>query len=223
MNPVLLLHGALGALTQLEPFKHQLESYGRQVYVLNFSGHNGESFKETFDIETFADDVLFFLDQHQLQCVDVFGYSMGGYVAMWLACVHPHRVARIVTLGTKFDWSPESAEKEAQKLNPEKILEKVPAFARLLEHRHAPNDWKELMQKTGDMMLGLGNRPLLAEENLKEIKHPVTICLGDQDDMADHTFSEQVAVWLPNGNFKVLENTPHPIEKVDLFKLINCF
>lgn len=220
MNPVLLLHGALGAKAQLEPLKEKLVASGYEVYTMNFSGHNGEPFKEFFDIETFADDVLYFLDQHQLQHVDVFGYSMGGYVAMWLAHLHPHRVGKIVTLGTKFDWSPESAEKEVRKLNPEKLLEKIPAFTRILEHRHAPNDWKELMKKTGAMMLDLGDKPLLTEANLKEINQPVIICLGDQDDMADRTYSEQVAGWLPNGSFKVLENTPHPMERVDLNKLM---
>lgn len=220
MNPVLLLHGALGANTQLEPLKHKLEASGRTVYCMNFSGHAGESFREPFGIETFAEDVLLFLIKHNLKQADVFGYSMGGYVGLWFALNHPQRIGKIATLGTKFDWSPESAEKEVRKLNAEKIVEKVPAFARILEHRHAPNDWKELLNKTAEMMVGLGRKPLLTEENLKTIQQPVVVCLGDQDDMADRSFSEQVALWLPNGKFHLLENTPHPIEKVDLDKLI---
>ncbi|MBX2947405.1 MAG: alpha/beta fold hydrolase [Cyclobacteriaceae bacterium] len=220
MNPVLLLHGALGASTQLEPLKHKLEASGRTVYVINFSGHGGEPFRKSFGIEIFADDVLVFLRKHNLNQVDVFGYSLGGYVAVWLALMHSKRIGKIVTLGTKFDWSVESAEKEVRKLNADKILEKVPAFARVLEHRHAPNDWKELLNNTAEMMMGLGGNPLLTEENLKSIQQPVVVCLGDEDDMADRSFAEQVARWLPNGKFHLLENTPHPIEKVDLDKLI---
>ncbi|WKZ59252.1 MAG: alpha/beta hydrolase [Cyclobacteriaceae bacterium] len=220
MNPVLLLHGALGSSSQLEPLKQNLEAQGRAVLMLNFSGHSGTPFRGSFGIETFADDVLAFLDNQTLNQVDLFGYSMGGYVAVWLALKHPERVGKITTLGTKFDWSPESAEQEVRKLNAEKILEKVPAFARILEHRHSPNDWKELLNKTRGMMLGLGNQPLLTEENLKTIQHKIIICLGDQDDMADRKYSEQVADWLPNGTFELLENTPHPIEKVELNKLV---
>jgi len=167
--------------------------------------------------------VLTFLKENNLNQADIFGYSMGGYVAVWLALKYPERVGTIITLGTKFDWSPASAEKEVRKLNAEKILEKVPAFARILEHRHAPNDWKELLRKTREMMLSLGNQPLLTEENLKTIQHEVLICLGDQDDMADRSFSEQVAGWLPNGSFHFLRNTPHPIEKVELENLVKCF
>lgn len=222
MNPLLLLHGALGAKSQLDSLQKKSEA-GREVYTMNFSGHGGEAFKNTFGIETFAHDVIHFLDQTKIQIGDIFGYSMGGYVAVWLAHKFPDRVGRITTLGTKFDWSPESAEKEVRKLNAEKILEKVPAFARILEHRHAPHDWKVLLQKTAEMMLQLGQSPLLTEQNLKTISHPITVCLGDQDDMADRIFSDQVSHWLLNGSFQEFQNTPHPIEKVELEKLMIIF
>jgi pimeloyl-ACP methyl ester carboxylesterase len=144
---------------------------------------------------------------------------MGGYVALWLAYEHPSRIRKIATLGTKFDWSVDSANHEVKKLNPGKIIEKVPAFARLLESRHAPNDWKELMSKTSEMMLRLGAEPLLSEDKLVEISHAVHIMLGDSDDMADRHYSEKVADLIPNAEFQLLENTPHPIEKVEKEKL----
>lgn len=219
MNPVIVFHGALGSASQLEPVKATLERNGMTVHTMNFSGHGGLSFQTQFGIEQFANDVLHELDNRKLNTVNIFGYSMGGYVALWLAAKHPNRVGRIVTLGTKFDWSIESAERETKKLNPEKILEKIPAFARILENRHAPNDWKELMRKTTDMMMALGNNPLLTREILESIVHPTLICLGDQDDMADRQYSEDVARFLRNGRFLSLENTPHPIEKVSLEKL----
>lgn len=217
MNPILLLHGALGSKTQLEPLRQQLEQKLHKAYSLNFSGHSGEAFSEQgFGIEVFAKDVTTYLDNKSLHKVNIFGYSMGGYVALWLAKTNPERIGKVVTLGTKFDWSPESAEKEIQKLNPEKILQKIPAFSRILEHRHAPTDWKELIHKTTMMMRSLGNEPLLTQKMLSEINHPVTILLGDQDDMTDRNFSKMVAGWLPKGTFHQLESTPHPIEKVSL-------
>lgn len=223
MTPILILHGALGSASQMMPVKATFESEGYDVHTLNFSGHGGEVFKQKFGIEQFAEDVLHYMDCHQLNKVNIFGYSMGGYVALWLAKNHPDRVEKILTLGTKFDWSVESAEKEVRKLNAEKIQEKVPAFARILEHRHAPNDWKVLLLKTGDMMLRLGEAPLLTKDILQSIHQLVVVCLGDQDDMADRKYSEEVAAFLPNGKFQLLENTPHPIEKVDVKKLVDLF
>jgi pimeloyl-ACP methyl ester carboxylesterase len=221
MNPVLLLHGALGSKSQLDPFKNLLEAQGGvTVYAIDFSGHHGMAFREGFGIEAFSDDILKFLDDHELLTVDIFGYSMGGYVALWFAYCHPQRVSKIITLGTKFDWDPTSAIREVKKMDSEKILEKVPAFARILQQRHAPNDWKQLLQKTSSMMTALGEKPLLGEKILKRISHKVVILLGDQDDMAGLEFSRQVADMLPHGKFLLLENTPHPIEKVDVNKLL---
>lgn len=217
MNPLVLTHGALGSSSQLQQLAKRIHEKGRKVFLLNFSGHGGKPFsKNGFSIEVFADELLAFLDAEKVAQADVFGYSMGGYVALWLASLHPQRLGKIVTLGTKFDWSVESAVKEIKKMNAEKIEEKVPAFAELLRQRHAPNDWKGVLSKTSDLMASLGEKPLLYENNLGEIKSSVRVLLGDQDDMADQNFSRQVVGWLPNGNFELLPNTPHPIEKVDL-------
>jgi pimeloyl-ACP methyl ester carboxylesterase len=217
MNPLILLHGALGSSSQLQPLTKLMEGKGRKVFLLNFSGHSGRVYSaKGFSIETFANDLLELLNENKIAQADVFGYSMGGYVALWLAYLHPHCFGKIVTLGTKFDWSPASAEKEIKKMNAEKIEEKIPGFARLLQSRHAPNDWKDVLSKTAAMMSALGEIPLLTEEVLRKIKSPTRILLGDQDDMADLNFSKQVSTWLPYGSFELLPNTPHPIEKVNL-------
>jgi pimeloyl-ACP methyl ester carboxylesterase len=221
MNPIVLLHGALGSSSQLQPLAKILEDKGRKVFLFNFSGHSGRTFSANgFGIEAFAIDFLEALNENKIEQADVFGYSMGGYVALWLAHLHPHRLEKIVTLGTKFDWSPDSAEKEIKKMNAEKIEEKIPAFARALESRHAPNDWKDVLSKTAYMMRALGENPLLTETVLSKIKSPTQILLGDQDDMADLNFSKQVSAWLPHGNFELLQNTPHPIEKVNLDAIV---
>lgn len=215
MNPIVLLHGALGSKAQLESIAVKFNAEGRRALLLNFSGHGGTTFPDTdFEIEVFAQDLLNFLNEKQIAQADIFGYSMGGYVALWTAHLQGNRIGKIVTLGTKFDWSPESAEKEAKKMNAQKIEEKVPAFAQILRERHAPNDWKEVLNKTARMMTRLGHKPLLTEPVLKKIKTPTHILLGDRDEMADLNFSKQVAAWLPFGKFDLLPNTPHPIEKV---------
>lgn len=212
----LLLHGALGSKAQLDPVKKALSDQGRAVESMNFSGHSGEPFSDAgFGIETFADDIDRFLTkEHVTEPVDIFGYSMGGYVALWFAHLHPNKVGRIITLGTKFDWDPASARREVGKLNPDLMLEKIPAFARLLERRHMPNDWREVIARTAQMMLTLGDGPLLTEDILASISHEVEIWLGDRDDMADRAYSQRVADLMPKGTFRLLPDTPHPVEKL---------
>src|SRR5690349_11963886 len=104
MQAILLLHGAIGAADQLSRLEEELAgSYS--VYRLSFSGHGGSSFAaEPFSIKLFAADVIAFLDTQQISTINIFGYSMGGYVAMYLAKYHPERVNKIITLATKFNW-----------------------------------------------------------------------------------------------------------------------
>lgn len=217
MLPVLLLHGALGAKSQLKPLEVALRSAGYRTLTLNFSGHGGEPYAEAFGIETFADDIRRFLDKERVSSVHCFGYSMGGYVALYLALQEPDRFGKIVTLGTKFDWSVSSALRETGKLDPEKILAKVPAFARILETRHG--DWITLIRRTAAMMTQLGEKPILSEQELSAIQNRVLVMLGDRDDMADRSFSEHVAATLPRGVFMLLQDTPHPLEKSDPARL----
>ncbi len=221
----LLLHGALGSKSQLDPIKKALKDQGHTVESINFSGHSSEPFSDMgFGIEVFANDVNRFLADLKIhEPVNIFGYSMGGYVALWFAHQHPEKAGSIITLGTKFDWDPASAKGEVAKLDPDKIVEKVPAFARILEHRHAPNDWREVMAQTAEMMLQLGDQPLLTEDILGSINHDVEIWLGDRDDMANRAYSQRVATILPRGRFRLLPDTPHPVEKLGVIPFQDKF
>lgn len=219
MPDLLLLHGALGAASTLHPLQ-QLLAADHIVHTLDFSGHGGKALPQaSFRIELFAEDVLRYLDQHRLQQVAIFGYSMGGYVALYLALRHPDRVSSIFTLATKFAWSAETAAKEVKMLQPEKVQEKVPAFAAVLANRHQPQDWQEVMRRTADMMQHLGSQPLLTEETLSRLAIPVRVSVGDRDNMV----SLQETAWayehLPDAELQVFPGTQHPLEKVDLGQL----
>ncbi|MBP2326036.1 pimeloyl-ACP methyl ester carboxylesterase [Kibdelosporangium banguiense] len=49
-----------------------------------------------YSTKGFADDVIAVLDELRIDQADVYGTSMGGRVAQWLAVSHPHRVRRLV-------------------------------------------------------------------------------------------------------------------------------
>lgn len=214
MNTIILLHGAIGASDQLQKLSAKLnEQHGLAVYTFNFSGHGSQPFQGNFGIEQFAVELEAFIEQHNLKQPHLFGYSMGGYVALYLAKLKPGLLGNIVTLGTKFDWNPEVATKEISMLNSETILQKVPKFAEALEVRHG-NDWKALLQKTSEMMIALGNRNLL--KDVSDIENKVLIGLADNDTMV--TLDETVSVYrqIKNGSMYMLPNTKHPIETVNV-------
>lgn len=220
MQHLLLLHGAIGAKDQFEPLAEMLK--GKFIiHTLNFAGHGGSEMQGDFSIPAFSDAVLKYLTDNKINSIHVFGYSMGGFVALYLAKHHPEKVDKIFTFATKFLWSPEIAQREVKMLDPDVIAKKIPAFAQQLAQRHLPNDWKLVMQKTAQLMLALGNTNLLINSDYESIKHPVLIGIGDQDAMV--TLEETVAVFksLPNAGLIVFPNTPHPIEKINLSRLAN--
>ncbi len=218
MTPLLLLHGALGSAAQFEPLISRL-SAGRPVFAPDFPGHGGLPTGEPFSMQRFSDFVLAFLEKEHIARADIFGYSMGGYVALFLAAQHPERVRRVFTLGTKFDWSPDIAARETGMLNPEKIETKVPAFARALAARHAPADWKTVLHQTADLMRDLGDGHGLRPESFAQIVCPVTIGLGELDNMVTPEESRAAAGALPDGRFEILPGCKHPIEQVDVVLL----
>lgn len=217
---VLLLHGAIGAKDQLEPLA-ELLSDSFTVYTMSFNGHGDrEDDKAVFSMKHFAEDVLAFLDKNEISSIDIFGYSMGGYVAMYIARFYPERVNKITTLGTKFLWTPEIAAKEIKMLDADTIAEKVPTFAAVLEQRHSGSGWRNVLEKTTDLLTGLGNYNTLQLPDYPYISHHVTILLGDADTMVTEQESRDVAEQLPNGRFSILPDSGHPIEKVNLKELV---
>ncbi|HEX2787267.1 MAG TPA: alpha/beta fold hydrolase [Ignavibacteria bacterium] len=215
---LLLLHGALGSKEQLTELEEKLSS-DFKIYKMNFSGHGGENFPdEPFSIKLFSDELVKFINENNLQGIDVFGYSMGGYVALHAALNNAGTglINKIFTTATKFDWNEETSKKEAGMLNPEKIEEKIPAFAEQLKQRHAPQDWKQVLNKTEEMMLNLGKNPELKESDFEKIQNEVLISVGDKDNMVSIQETKNTSEKIPNAKFLLLENTPHPIEKISV-------
>lgn len=221
MEHILLLHGAIGSKDQLMPVEKNLaDSFS--VYSLNFSGHgDSPSIEDPFSIAGFASEIITLLNQQEIESINVFGYSMGGYVAMYLAKYHPQRIKKIITLATKFAWDEAIAAREIKMLNAGKIEEKLPDFASALQKRHAPNNWKIVLEKTAAMLTAMGKNNPLTTADYPEIHHPVLLMLGDRDKMV--TLDETVEVYknLPKAQLAVLPGTAHPVEMVNTNRLTN--
>lgn len=219
MKEILLLHGALGSKDQFKELESAL-SHSFKVHTLNFSGHGRRpSHHHAFTIQNFAHEVLDWMNEHYLEKTDIFGYSMGGYVALWLARFYPERVNRIFTLGTKLHWNAAEADKEIKMLNPEKVVEKVPAFAHSLANLHGEHKWKSVMSKTAHLMHDLAHTHLTDQDFIKT-DHKVLLSIGELDNMVTLEETEQVHCLLKNSELKVYPYVPHPIEKVPVELLV---
>ena len=216
--PLILLHGAIGSASQFDSVSDLLsESFTN--YTFDFEGHGRRAFNNReFRIEYFAENLSEFIEEYHLQPANVFGYSMGGYVALYLAATRPEYIQRIYTVATKFNWNVETALKESAQLDPEKLKEKVPQFIHLLKERHI-HGWAQNLKYTSEMILHLGNSPALDNEVLNKVEANCMITVGDSDNMVSQTETENYASYIPNANFKVLYNTKHPLEKLNAYLL----
>lgn len=217
MKQLLLLHGALGAQSQFDELKNKLGTV-YECHSLDFYGHGSSSFSDSYGIEAFAAQVLKYIDQFQLKGCDVFGYSMGGYVAIFTEYGHPGTFGKIMTLGTKFNWTPESSEREVAFLNPEKMKEKAPKYVESLIKLHG-DKWTQLCEKTAEMMRYLGALPLITDLTLAAIRIPVRVGIGDDDKMVTVEETMKAFRSLQQGSFLVMPTTPHPLDQVNMDRL----
>jgi pimeloyl-ACP methyl ester carboxylesterase len=213
MKDILLLHGALGSKQQFAQLESAIADKFK-VHTLNFSGHGSRQWHHhAFTIQNFAHEVLDWMNEHYIQLIDIFGYSMGGYVALWLARFYPERVGKVFTLGTKLKWNVEEAGKEIKNLDPERVKEKIPAFADAMEKTHGEHEWKSIMTRTALLMKDLAHTHLTDQDFIK-IEKPILLGRGEKDAMVTFEETDYVQHLLKNSELKTYEGIPHSIEKV---------
>ena len=224
MNPpdLLLLHGALGAADQYASLRPML-GRAEKIHTLDFEGHGHAPAKNRpFKAEYFVENVLDYMDENRLDQVDIFGYSMGGHIGLCLARKHPERVRRIFTFATKFNWTPDTAQREASYLDPDLAAHKAPEFAHTLEKRHGSDNWKDVLYKTKEMTLKQALETSLTAEDFRLISQPVRLSMGDRDKMVGLEETIHIYRLLPNAQLQIFPLTPHLIEQVSMEMLANA-
>src|SRR5205085_6473059 len=98
---IVVLHGANGCAREMEPLAAPLRAYGR-VIVHDLPGHGGRELPDRMSIEGSAADVIARLDREGIGRAFIVGYSLGGYLAVYLARHHPARVLGACGLGVKY-------------------------------------------------------------------------------------------------------------------------
>ncbi len=96
-DPLVLIHGAYMTIPTNWAGMIPALSQTRQVIAVELQGHGRTSDRDTpITYEGMADDVAALLDHLKVDRAAVFGYSMGGGVAIRLAMQHPEKVSRLI-------------------------------------------------------------------------------------------------------------------------------
>jgi esterase len=95
--PLVILHGMLGSSRNWQTAGRDLATW-YHVFALDLRNHGASPWSDDMTYPSMVGDVLAWLDAHGLTRVALMGHSMGGKVAMLLACRHPQRVERLVVV-----------------------------------------------------------------------------------------------------------------------------
>jgi pimeloyl-ACP methyl ester carboxylesterase len=99
MPPLVVLHGLLGASRNWQSAGAELARAGAgHVLALDLRNHGRSPHADEMNHDAMVADVLAWLDARRLARVTLMGHSMGGKVAMALACRFPGRVERLVVV-----------------------------------------------------------------------------------------------------------------------------
>lgn len=94
---LVILHGMLGSSRNWQTAGRDLAAH-RRVVALDLRNHGQSPHAEPMTYAAMAADVLAWMDAEGLANAEILGHSMGGKVAMLLACRHPERVSGLVVV-----------------------------------------------------------------------------------------------------------------------------
>lgn len=156
-EPLLLLHGGLGAGELYAPVLPALAEHRRVIVVdLAGHGHSPDPGERPIRAQLMADDIAGLIAHLGLDRVDVMGYSLGGLVALRTAIQHPERVNKLVLISVAFQRAGNHDEVIAtmDAMQPEfaEPMKQSPIYA--MYERIAPRaeDFDTLVAKTAEFL-----------------------------------------------------------------------
>ena len=102
-EPLILLHGNG---ENCDYFAGQMDAFAQHfhVYALDTRGHGKTPRGDApFSIRQFADDLLGFMDAHDIDKAHILGFSDGGNITMIFAMKYPERVDKLILVGANLD------------------------------------------------------------------------------------------------------------------------
>jgi len=199
----------------MRPLSDELDAY-MDVFAPDLIGQGGRPLPERFTIEGMAKDVIAQMDARDLTRTYLFGYSSGGYLALYLARHFPERFTAISALAVKYVFDARTVAHWTHLANPERIRELNPVNGRMdeLVRTHHPQDWVTIVELTGEYFKELGRKTPLSIEDLRAIRHPVMLFASDNDQVVPLDEATALNGTLPNSRLVVFKGQSHPFKVV---------
>lgn len=229
--PLLLLHGFTGSSANWD---HLLPVFGERYSVITVDvlGHGRSASPpdpKRYTLPQVADDVIALLNAWQIGQTAVLGYSMGGRLALYLACIYPERVSQLI-LESSSPGLVTEAERAARRQSDEALADWIEAngIEPFVERWEKLPLWASQQQLPEDVRLrlhqqrlqnnptglanslrgmGTGAQPSLWEK-LPALTLPTLLIAGELDTKFV-TINKEMAELLPNSRLHLIPQAGH--------------
>jgi pimeloyl-ACP methyl ester carboxylesterase len=202
-KPLVLLHGAFGWATVYPTLAKD-----RRVIAIELQGHGHTAdIDRPLTYEQMADDTAALLKYLKIEQADFFGYSMGGNVGLAVAIRHPKLVRKLAINGSHYGRLEDAYDAEAFRQFKSLPSDFAPAVLKDPYDKVAPDpkQWPTLVAKIKKMGLEFKG---FARDDMKSIKAPVLVTLGDRDAVRVEHAVEMFRL-IPNAELAVFPGADH--------------
>jgi pimeloyl-ACP methyl ester carboxylesterase len=210
-DTIVLLHGVNGAREEMAPLAALLPP-SLAPLAPNWLGHGGRPPPgPDYSVGALVDDLIAKLDGEGIHRCFLFGYSIGGYLALALAHRNPERVRGVVTLATRHIWDRESVDHLVYLADPARLTRPGNPRAAELARVHHPTDWQLVNGANRRMFADLRTNPPLGDDDLRAISAPVLVLNGTDDPLVSADESRALAALFRTWRLGLFEGSAHPL------------
>ncbi|MGO4352629.1 alpha/beta fold hydrolase [Rhizobium sp. RAF36] len=227
--PVLFLHHLTAVLDDWDPLVVDGVAANHPVILFDNRGVGGTGGTTPSTVEEMAEDAVAFVRALRLEKVDLFGFSLGGFVSQVIAQRYPDLVRKIILTGT----GPAGGEgisgvgavlqnafgkAGAAGKHPKHFLfftqtaqgqSAADEFLARLNERAENRDVAVRQETIGAQIAAIDAWGKGDASELNSVQHPVLIANGDDDIMVPTINSFELAKRLPNAQLSILPDAGH--------------
>jgi pimeloyl-ACP methyl ester carboxylesterase len=179
-DPIVLLHGAYMTINSNWSELIPILSKTRKVIALELDGHGHTPLSQRpFSYQTLASDVAAVLKYLTIDSADILGFSYGGTVAFEFAIQHPAMTKKLIIISSTYKsegWLDMMYTMLAG-IQPD-AFDNSPIRSEYIKVAPDTSNWHKFIAK---MLQFSAEKFNLGDDNIKNIKAPVILIMGDND------------------------------------------
>jgi pimeloyl-ACP methyl ester carboxylesterase len=218
---LVILHGVSGSAGEMAPLAGPLSAWF-DVRTPDLLGHGGRPVPDGYTLEQMADDLIAWLDGEGIGPAFFLGYSLGGYLALYLAHHHPDRVRAVAGIVVKHVFDETSVAHITYLADPERLARPGNPRKDELIAIHGEENWVQVTNNTARLFQGFGRKAPLSDGDLQAIAAPVLLLSGDCDPLVSESNSRLLAEFLPNARLGLFPGAAHPLKVVPILDVVRA-